>query len=137
MRLLPRRRLAPAVFPVVSGAARAVQSRNDFGGGVVVKLLGKGHDGSVAEENKSAMPKIELAQSRHCRHIQRMSKFKAIIKATGNEKPFDTLEELHEWAAHATIVFGCDLDIEVVEVVEKRFSLKAEWLTGEVKEVAA
>ena len=68
MRLLPRRRLAPAVFPVVSGAARAVQSRNDFGGGVVVKLLGKGHGRSVAEENKSAMPKIELAQSRHCRH---------------------------------------------------------------------
>lgn len=66
-----------------------------------------------------------------------MSKYKAIIKANGSERLFDTIEELNEWASKATIIFGCDLDIEVVEVVEKRFSIKADWLTGEVKEVAA
>lgn len=67
-----------------------------------------------------------------------MSKtYKAIIKGNGSEKAFDSLEEINEWASRATITFGCDLDIEVVEVVEKRFCIKADWLTGEVKEVAA
>lgn len=68
MRLLPRWRLSPAVFPVVGGATRAVQHRYDLGGGVIGKLVGEGHGRSVAHENKSAMPKIELAKNRQCRH---------------------------------------------------------------------
>ena len=66
-----------------------------------------------------------------------MKKYKATIKANGSERQFDTIEELNKWASRTTITFGCNLDIEVVEVIEKRFSIKADWLTGEVKEVAA
>ena len=137
MRLLPRWRFAPAVLPVVGRASGAVQSRDDLGGGIVGKLFSKCHGRSVARENKSAMPKIEVAKNRQCRHNEHMSKYKAILKCNGSENQFDTIEEINEWASRATITFGCDLDIEVVEVVEKRFSLKADWLTGEVKEVAA
>ena len=138
MRLLPRWRFAPAVLPVVSSPTRAVQRRDDLGGGVIGKLFGECHGRSVAHENKSAIPKIELAHSRQCRHNAPMSKtYKAIIKGNGSEKTFDSIEEINEWASRATITFGCDLDIEVVEVVEKRYSIKADWLTGEVKEVAA
>lgn len=67
-----------------------------------------------------------------------MSKtYKAILKGNGSEQTFNSMDELNEWASKATIIFGCNLDIEVVEVSEKRFSIKADWLTGEVKEVAA
>lgn len=66
-----------------------------------------------------------------------MSKFKAILKGNGSEYQFDTMDELHAWASRATITFGCDLEIEVVEVIEKKTTFKADWLTGEVKEVAA
>lgn len=68
MRLLPRWRLSPAILPVVGRAARAVQSGDDVGGGVVGKLVREGHGESVARENKSATPKIGLAKNRHCRH---------------------------------------------------------------------
>lgn len=138
MRLLPRWRFTPPSLPVVGGATRAVQGRNDFGGCVIGKLVSECHGQSVAHEKKSAMPKIELASSRQCRHNTPMSKtYKAILKGNGSEQTFDSIETLNEWASKATLIFGCDLDIEVVEVVEKRFSIKADWLTGEVKEVAA
>ena len=73
MRLLPRWRLSPAILPIVGRAARTVQGGDDVGGGVIGKLVGEGHGGSVAYENKSAMPKIELAKNWHCRHIMSMS----------------------------------------------------------------
>jgi hypothetical protein len=63
--------------------------------------------------------------------------YKAILKGNGSEQTFDSMDALNEWASKATIIFGCDLDIEVVEVAEKRFSIRADWKTGEVKEVAA
>jgi hypothetical protein len=68
MCLLPRWRLSPAILPIVSRASRTVQGGDDVGGGVVGKLFRECHGRTVAHENKSAMPKIELAQSRHCRH---------------------------------------------------------------------
>ena len=68
MRLLPCRRLAPAILPIVCGAPWATQGGDDVGCGVVGELVGEGHGESVAPENKSAMPKIELAQCRHCRY---------------------------------------------------------------------
>lgn len=74
MRLLPSWRFAPAILPIVGGPTRAVQGRNDLGGGVIGKLVGEGHGESVAHENKSAMPKIELAKNRQCRHNAPMSK---------------------------------------------------------------
>ena len=67
-----------------------------------------------------------------------MSKtYKAILKGNGSEQTFNCIEALNEWASKATIIFGCDLDIEVVEVIEKRFDIKADWLTGEVRGVSA
>ena len=68
MRLLPLGRLTPAILPVVGRASRTVESRNNVGCGVFGKLVRKGHAGSVAHKNKSAMPKIKIAKNRHCRH---------------------------------------------------------------------
>lgn len=68
MRLLPRWRFAPAILPIVGSASRTVEGCDNVGCGVIGQLVREGHGGSVAHENKSAMPKIEVAKNRQCRH---------------------------------------------------------------------
>lgn len=140
MRLLPRWRLAPAILPVVGRASRAIQGGDDVGGGVVGKLLIESHDARVAHKNKSAMPKIELANNRHCRHNNSTMKskyYRVVCKENGQEKLFDSKKEIKLWASKATITFGCDLTLEVFEIIEKETQMNASWETGEVEEVEA
>ncbi len=73
MRLLPRRRLTPAILPIVGCAARATSGGDDLGGGKLGKVGGEAHGQTLPRKNKSAMPKIILAIRRQCRHITRMS----------------------------------------------------------------
>jgi hypothetical protein len=140
MRLLPRWRFAPAILPIVSRASRAVQGSDDVGGGVISKLVREWHGGSVTHENKSAMPKIELASSRHCRHNSSTMKtkyYRATIQENGEEKLFDTKAEIKAWASKATMTLQCDLTVSVLEVVEKETQFNADYATGEVEEVEA
>lgn len=140
MRLLPRWRFAPAVLPIVSRAARTIQGGDDVGGGVVEKLVREAHGRSVTHENKSAMPKIELAKNRQCRHNSSTMKskyYRVICKENGEEKLFDSKKEIKQWASKATITLGCDLTLEVFEIIEKETQMNASWATGEVEEVDA
>lgn len=140
MRLLPRWRFAPAVFPIVSSSTGAVQRGDDFGGGVVGELFSECHGRSVAHENKSAMPKIILAPSRHCRHSSSTMEskyYRVVCKENGQEKLFDSKKEIKQWASKATITLGCDLTLEVFEIIEKETQMNASWETGEVEEVEA
>lgn len=72
MRMLPRGRLPATVQPIVSGATRATKDGNDLRCGVAGNVVSESHWLTVADKNKSAMPKINLAQSRQCRHHKRM-----------------------------------------------------------------
>lgn len=101
MRLLPRWRLAPAILPVVGSAARTVQGRDDVGGGVIGKLVRERHSRSVAHEKKSAMPKIEFAHSRQCRHNSSTMKHTAESIAA-----LPTAEILPALAAHWEALTG-------------------------------
>lgn len=71
--LLPKRRLAAAILPLVGGGSRAPQGGNNLGGGVVGKVGGETHGRRIHVQNKSAMRKIILATSPQCGHIRRMS----------------------------------------------------------------
>lgn len=140
MRLLPCWRFTPAVLPIVCGAPWAAQGRDDLSGSVVGKLFGECHGRSLAHENKSAMPKIELAKNRHCRHNSSTMKskyYRVVCKENGQEKLFDSKKEIKQWASKATITLGCDLTIEVFEIIEKETQMNASWETGEVEEVEA
>jgi hypothetical protein len=140
VRMLPSGRLAPAVLPIVGSATWAVQSRDDVGGGVVGKLFGKGHQQKVALKEKSAMPKIELAQSRQCRHNSSTMKskyYRVTVQESGEQKLFDTKAEIKAWASKATMTLQCDLTLSVLEVVEKEIQFNANYTTGEVEEVEA
>ena len=64
--LLPQRRLAATRKPLVSRGSLATQSGNDLGGGILGKVGGKTHSRRIHAENKSAMRKIDLAQSPQC-----------------------------------------------------------------------
>ena len=85
MRLLPLRRLAPALEPIISRATRATDGVNDMGGGEVGELVSEGHGQTVSRKNKSAMPKIELAKRRQCQHSNPMTATRAeriILRST-------------------------------------------------------
>ena len=69
VRLLPSGRFTPAILPIVGSATRAACGGDDLGGGVVREVGGEGHGQTIHRKNKSAMPKIILAKSRQCRHI--------------------------------------------------------------------
>ena len=73
VRLLPRRRLTTAIFPIVSRATGATSGSDDLGGSVVGERFGKAHGQTIHGKNKSAMPKIILAIRRQCRQSLRMS----------------------------------------------------------------
>ena len=77
--MLPRGRLAPTIKPIVSGAARAAKGRNDLRGSVTGNVVSECHPRKVSHKNKSAMPKIILAQSRQCRHIEPMKTFQLTL----------------------------------------------------------
>ncbi len=64
--LLPKRRLATAILPLVSGRTWATQGGDDLGGGVVGKVGVETHGRRIHGKNKSAMRKIVLAQSPQC-----------------------------------------------------------------------
>lgn len=68
MRLLPLGRLTATLKPIVSGATRATDGGNNLDGGILGNLFREGHGRNVSRKNKSAMPKIELAKRRQCRH---------------------------------------------------------------------
>lgn len=129
-------RCGRARAPIVGRGAR--QTKGDEISGLDVD----GGKGLVKHGSRYYQRKIRQSESCACNsptigHNEHMSKtYKAILTGNGSEQTFDNLEDLQAWASKATITFGCDLDIEVVEMVEKRFSVKADWLTGEVKEVA-
>lgn len=72
MGLLPSGRLPTTVDPIVRCPAWATKGSNDLRGGASGNVVSKCHPRKVADKNKSAMPKIILAHSRHCRHIERM-----------------------------------------------------------------
>ena len=84
VRLLPRRRFAPTIFPVVGRAAWATSGGDDLGGGVIGEGFGKAHGQTVSWKNKSAMPKIILDIRRHCRHLTCMKATKYGINKQGN-----------------------------------------------------
>lgn len=76
MRPLPRGRLTTAILPIVGSPTRATGGGDDLGGGVVGERFSEGHGQTVSRKKKSAMPKIILAISRHCRQIAHMSNTK-------------------------------------------------------------
>jgi len=66
--LLPKRRLATAILPLVSGGSRTTQGGDDLGGGVVGKVGVETHGRRIHGEKKSAMRKRELAKRPQCGH---------------------------------------------------------------------
>jgi len=81
--LLPKRRLAASILPLVSGRSRATHGGDDLGSGVVGKVGVETHGRRIHGKNKSAMRKIVLAISPQCGHSQRMSnteQIKALIE---------------------------------------------------------
>lgn len=73
VRLLPSWGATSAAFPIVGRRTPAPESGDNLGGGVISNLVSEGHARILPRKNKSAMPKIILANRRHCRHITRMS----------------------------------------------------------------
>lgn len=71
--LLPKRRLATAILPLVSGGSWATQCGNDLGSGVVGKVGVETHGRRIHGKNKSAMRKIVLVISLQCGQIACMS----------------------------------------------------------------
>lgn len=71
--LLPKRRLATAILPLVGGGSWATQGGDDLGGSVVCKVGIETHGRRIHGKNKSAMRKIKLVISPQCGHSQRMS----------------------------------------------------------------
>jgi hypothetical protein len=111
-----------------------------LGGGVFGKLFRECHGRILAPENKSAMPKVGLAKNRHCRYNSSTMKskyYRVVCKENGQEKLFDSKKEIKQWASKATITLGCDLTLEVFEIIEKETQMNASWETGEVEEVGA
>ena len=72
VRLLPCRGLAASILPIVGRPSRATCGCDNLGGGVGGKGFSEGHEKTLHRKNKSAMPKITLANRRQCRHNRGM-----------------------------------------------------------------
>jgi hypothetical protein len=148
--LLPCRRFAPAVLPVIGGATRAVERRNKISGGIGKKLFVERHGGSIAVKEKSAMPKIVLAKSRQCRQNSDTMKTLAQLETAWNSLPECTRFKMH-FSTEVGEVQDAERDVakvrmmlesalnrldEEMEALNKSVSKAAlkDWTAAEVKE---
>ena len=73
MRLLPIRRLSPAVLPLISGGSWASKDADKIGGGNIGDVVSEGHGQILPQKKKCAMQKINLANCPQCRQITCMT----------------------------------------------------------------
>lgn len=92
VRMLPRGRLPATIEPIVSGATRATEGRDNLRGSVTRYVVSESHWLTVADKNKSAMPKIILATRRQCRHIENMKEAQRLAKTHSLETLYEMLK---------------------------------------------
>jgi len=110
--LLPLRRLAPAVQPIVSGAPRAAENGNDVGGGMVRNGLRERHGPNRRGKRKIGNAENTTCESRQCRHTPCMSlpiRHEAHVIACGKSRKA-VIYETKQWFS---VDFGLPIGVKI------------------------